>query len=77
MACGLSCPAACGILSLQPGIEPESPALEDELLTTRPPQKSLKRLCFKERSDKNCTQGKKFYQTNFYLFDWRPGVLDG
>ena len=42
MACGLSCPVACGSLSLQPGIEPESPALEDELLTTGPPEKSLK-----------------------------------
>ena len=27
-ACTLSCPAACGILVLQPGIEPTSPALE-------------------------------------------------
>ena len=42
MAYGLSCPAACGSLSLQPGIEPEPPALEDEFLTTGPPEKSLK-----------------------------------
>ena len=31
---------ACGILVPQPGIEPELPALEDEVLTTGPPQKS-------------------------------------
>ena len=37
----LSCFVACGILVPQPGIEPESPALEGEVLTTRPPGKSL------------------------------------
>ena len=30
----LSCPAGCGILVSQPGIELESPALESRLLTT-------------------------------------------
>ena len=34
-----SCPVACGILVLQPGIEPTSPALEGGFLTTRPPGK--------------------------------------
>ena len=34
VTCGLGCPVACGILLPQPGIEPMSPALEDELLTT-------------------------------------------
>ena len=32
---------ACGILVPQPGIEPAPPALEDEVLTTEPPGKSL------------------------------------
>ena len=35
-----SCPLACGILILWAGIKPESPALEDGFLTTRPPGKS-------------------------------------
>ena len=34
-----SCPTACRILVLQPGIEPTSPALEGRFLTTRPPGK--------------------------------------
>ena len=37
---GLSCPAACGILVPQPGIEPTSPALEGRFFTTGPPGKS-------------------------------------
>ena len=41
-ACRLSCPAACGILVPQPGIEP-TPALEGGLLTPGPPGKSLPR----------------------------------
>ena len=41
MACGLSCPAACGILVPQPGVEPVSPALRDGFLTTGPPGKPL------------------------------------
>ena len=32
---------ACGILAPQPGIEPVPPALEGEILTARPPGKSL------------------------------------
>ena len=36
-----SCPVACGILFIRPGIEPESPALEGRFLTTAPPGKSL------------------------------------
>ena len=32
---------ACGILALQPGRKPAPPALEDEVLTSRPPGKSL------------------------------------
>ena len=40
-ACGLSCPAACEILVLWPGIKPGSPALEGEFLTTGPPGKPL------------------------------------
>ena len=30
-------PMACGILAPRPGIEPTSPSLEGEVLTTRPP----------------------------------------
>ena len=33
VACGLSCPAASGILVPQPGIEPSSSALKDRFLT--------------------------------------------
>ena len=32
-------PKACGILALQPGVEPASHALEGEVLTTGPPGK--------------------------------------
>ena len=35
--CGLSCPAACGILVPPPRIEPTSPALEGGFSTTGPP----------------------------------------
>ena len=42
MAHGLSCPGVSGILALQPGIKPMSPALEGRFLTTRPPGKSPK-----------------------------------
>ena len=41
VVCRLSCRKACEILVHQPGIEPVSPALEGEFLTTGPPGKSL------------------------------------
>ena len=41
VACELSRPVACEILAPRPGIEPTSPALEGEFLTTEPPGKSL------------------------------------
>ena len=34
VAWGLSCPAACGILVLQPGIEPRAPASQGGFFTT-------------------------------------------
>ena len=37
----LSCPAACGILGPQLGIEPASQALQEGFLTTGPPGESL------------------------------------
>ena len=40
-ACRLSYSMACGILFPRPGIEPESPALQGEFLTTGLPEKSL------------------------------------
>ena len=40
-ACGLSCPMAYGILVLQAGIEPTSPALEGGFLTTQLPGNPL------------------------------------
>ena len=46
--CGLSCPAACGILVPQPGIEAESPALEGSFLTTGLPGKSPEELLLRE-----------------------------
>ena len=42
----LSCPAACGILVPQPGIELASPALEGGFLSTGPPGKSHQILFF-------------------------------
>ena len=42
VVCGLSYPAACGILVPQPGMELVSPALQDQFLTTGPPGKSCK-----------------------------------
>ena len=36
MACGLSCPTACGLLVLSPGTELVFPALESRFLTTGP-----------------------------------------
>ena len=38
--CGLSCSAACGILTLPLGIEPASPASQGRFLNTGPPGKS-------------------------------------
>ena len=42
VAGGLSCPIACGIPVLQPGIKSTSPALEEGFLTTGPSGKFLK-----------------------------------
>ena len=39
VACRLSCPTALGILIPSPEIEPMSPALQGEFLTTGPPGK--------------------------------------
>ena len=39
---GLSCLEACGILALQPGIKPASPASQGDFLTTGQPGKSPK-----------------------------------
>ena len=41
VARGLSCSVACGILVLQPGIEPSSPAFQDGFSSTGSPGKSL------------------------------------
>ena len=38
----LSCFTACGILAPRPGIEPTTPALQGQFLTTGPPGKSQK-----------------------------------
>ena len=46
-ACGLRCPAACGILVPRPGIEPTSPVLEGGFLTTGPPGKSQHLISYK------------------------------
>ena len=40
---GFSCPTACSMLVLRPGVKPISPALESRFLTTGPPGKSLNR----------------------------------
>ena len=41
VACRLSCPVACMVLVPQLGVEPKSPELEGEFLTTGPAGKSL------------------------------------
>ena len=41
VVCGLSCSVTCEILVPSPGIEPVSPALRGEFLTTGPPGKVL------------------------------------
>ena len=46
VAHGLSCPTACGILVLQPGVEPVSPALEGRVSTTELPKKCLYAIFF-------------------------------
>ena len=48
----LRCFVACGILGVQPGIEPVSSALPGRVLTTGPPGKSLK-LAFNYKSKIN------------------------
>ena len=40
VAHGLSCSVACGIVVLQPGIQPESPTFQDGFSTTGSPGKS-------------------------------------
>ena len=45
----LSCPAACGILVLGPGIEPMFPPLAGRFLTTGLPVKSFQHLLQKNR----------------------------
>ena len=55
---------ACGILAPQPGIEPATPALEGDVLTTGPPGKSRDYLLIKK---KNQTSGKK-EKTCAYMF---------
>ena len=42
----VSYPVPCGILVPQPGIDPESPGLEGEFLTTGPPGKSGTSIAF-------------------------------
>ena len=42
-------PETCGILASWPGIEPTSPTLEDEGLTTGPPGKSQRRLLMRSK----------------------------
>ena len=46
-------PEACGILAPQPGIEPESPALQGEVLTTGPPRKSQFNTVYSECTPKS------------------------
>ena len=44
--CGISCSSACGILALQPKIEPAFSALEGRFLTTGPLEKSREAFFF-------------------------------
>ena len=41
VVCGLSCPVACGVLVLRPGIRPVSPAPQGSFLTSEPAGESL------------------------------------
>ena len=54
--CGLSCPVACGLSAPRPGIEPTSPALDGEFLTTRPPRESC--LCCFNKEQVLWSQGQ-------------------
>ena len=54
---------ACGILALQPGIEPAPPALEGEVLTTGPPGKSLYNFF------------KNLFQGYCYTYIWKFGFI--
>ena len=48
VALGLSCLTVCRILVPQPGIKPESSALEVRFLTTGPPGKTPKKLFIRD-----------------------------
>ena len=71
VAWGLSCPKACGILVPGTGIEPVSPALEGEFLTTGPPGRSLQ-WCSFEGSLQGLAGGMKVESpsTNWVMVTW-------
>ena len=52
-------PKACGTLAPQPGIEPTTPAVEGEVLTTGLPGKSLRTKTSKSQSCRDRKQKKK------------------
>ena len=69
---GLSCPAACGILVPQPGIELASPALQDQFLTNGPLGKSLSSIVYiktlkKIFKRKECSHYSKITAYNFWV----------
>ena len=59
-------PETCGILAPRPGIEPASPALEGEVLTTGPPGKSLSSILLNNsRIKEETTRGiRKYFSLN-------------
>ena len=83
--CGLSCPAACGILVPGPGIKLTSPTLESRFLITGPSRKSpfigfsdlsgnLTLLAWK---DQGCSQVHKNLMGNLHVISQQNLSSDG
>ena len=68
---------ACGILDLQPGIEPAFPALEGEVLTTGLPGKSHLKDILKQVSSVSQPGSEKqsLRQRFIQLVDWENALL--
>ena len=74
-ACGLSCPAAYGILVPQPGIEPASSALEGRFLTTGPPENLRPQGIFigvRSPGGPDLSTKTQLYPTAYKLQCWKP-----
>ena len=70
-------PKACVILAPQPGIEPTPPVLEGKVLTTGPPEKSLKLLSLRSTFSiyQNSLFGSAIYWVFLYFSDYIYKIL--